>query len=618
MPVLFRLKDHFKENQLYLNRSVAVIIGASLLLLILVARLFYLQVYHHDTYVTLARNNQVRMISISPTRGLIYDRNGVVLADNTPDFSLEISPSMVKDLDDLISRLKDIIKISDTDIKNFYKQRKYKGRFERIPIRNKLTEEEVAAFSTEKYKFPEVDIHANLSRYYPFGEAFAHVLGYTGLLSEQDLNRIDPAKYRGTYVIGKSGIEKSYEDTLHGNAGFEQVETDARGRMIRHLDQIDPTAGQNIYLSIDSELQLLAYEALQNNQGAVVAIDTKTGGILAMVSKPSFDPNLFVRGIPQEIYSKLQNAKERPLFNRAIRGQYPPGSTVKPLITLQALDLNVISTNTKFNDQGYYQLHAEGRMYRDWLKKGYRGLINVEQAIIESSSTFFYFLSDKLGIDKMHDIYARFGLGAATNIDIEGEAIGIAPSPAWKKKFKRQSWFQGETLITGIGQGYTLVTPVQVASMASTIANRGIRIQPSIVKATQIADQPIIEKEMVYLPQVKVDQPQHWNTVIKAMEQVIKNPRGTAHSIYNSRSKYTVAGKTGTSQVYGIKQNEEYDADKIKVSLRDHKWFMAFAPIEDPQIAVAVIIEHNQGAPLVARRILDAYFAKLEKVDDGQ
>lgn len=615
MPVLFRLKDHFKENQLYVSRSATVIVGASLLLLLLVGRLFYLQVYHHKTYLTLARNNQVRMISIAPTRGLIFDRNGVLLADNVPDFSLEISPSLVKDLDGLISRLKGIIKISEADIKNFYKQRKYKGRFERIPIRNKLTEEEVAAFSIEKYQFPEVDIHANLSRYYPFGEAFAHVLGYTGLLSEQDMSRIDPAKYRGTYVIGKSGIEKSYEDLLHGSAGFEQVETDARGRMIRHLDQINPTPGQNIYLSLDSRLQLVAYEALQNNHGAVVAIDTKTGGILAMVSKPSFDPNLFVKGIPQEIYHKLQNARERPLFHRAIRGQYSPGSTVKPLITLQALDLNVISTNTKFNDQGYYQLHAEGRMYRDWLKEGRRGYINVEQAIIESSSTFFYFLADKLGIDKMHDIYVRFGLGSTTNIDIEGEALGIAPSPAWKKKFKRQGWFQGETLITGIGQGYTLVTPLQVATVASTIANRGIRMQPSIVKASQVADQPLVEKEVQYLPPVKINQPQHWDTVIKAMEQVIKHPRGTAHSICNSRSKYTMAGKTGTVQVYGIKQNEEYDADKIKANLRDHKWFMAFAPIEDPQIAVAVIIEHNQGAPLVARRVLDAYFAGTE---DGQ
>lgn len=608
MPVLFRLKDHFKENQLYLSRSVAVMIGVTILLSVLICRLFYLQVYHHATYVTLARNNQVRMISIAPTRGLIFDRNGVILADNIPDFSLEISPNMVKDLNNLIARLAQIIKISETDIKNFHKQRKYKGRFERIAIRNKLTEEEVAAFSIEKYKFPEVDIHANLTRSYPFGEVFAHVIGYTGLLSENDLHHVDPAKYRGTNVIGKYGIEKYYENTLRGNAGYEQVETDARGRMIRNLEQIAPTAGSNIYLSIDSKLQIAAYDALQNNKGAVVAIDTKTGGVLAIVSKPSFDPNLFVRGIPQDIYTKLQNDKERPLFHRAIRGQYSPGSTVKPLVTIKALDSNVISSKTKFFDQGFYQIHAEGRMYRDWNKDGGRGWITVEQALTESCSTFFYFVADKLGIDKMHEVFTAFGLGSATNIDIDGEAIGIAPSQAWKRKTKRQSWFHGETLITGIGQGYTLVTPLQMAEVASTIANRGIRMQPRLLKATQKPDHDLEEAATTLLSPVKLTQDEHWQVVIGAMEKAITDPRGTAHWSYIPRPKYTVAGKTGTTQVYGIKQDEEYDADKVKASLRDHKWFIAFAPVDDPQIAVAVLIEHNIGSPMVARKVFDAYF----------
>jgi penicillin-binding protein 2 len=612
MPVLFRLKDHFKENRLYLSRSVAVMVGATILLSVLVCRLFYLQVYHHATYVTLARNNQVRMISIAPTRGLIFDRNGVLLADNIPDFSLEISPNMVKDLDGLIERLAKIIKISEADIKSFHKQRRYKGRFERVAVRNKLTEEEVAAFSIEKYKFPEVDIHANLTRMYPFGEAFAHVLGYTGLLSEHDLAHIDPAKYRGTNVIGKYGIEKFYENTLRGNAGYEQVETDARGRMIRNLEQIAPTAGNNIYLSIDSKLQMAAYDALQNNKGAVVAIDTKTGGVLAMVSKPSFDPNLFVRGIPQDIYKKLQSDKERPLFHRAIRGQYAPGSTVKPLVTIKALETNVISTKTKFFDQGFYQIHAEGRMYRDWNKDGGRGWISVEQALTESCSTFFYFVADKLGIDRMHEVFTQFGLGSATHIDIDGEASGIAPSQAWKRKVKRQSWFQGETLITGIGQGYTLVTPLQMAEVASTIANRGVRMQPTLMKATQAPDQSITETKAINLTPIKLSQDEHWEIVIGAMEKAITDPRGTAHWSYRPRPKYTIAGKTGTTQVYGIKQDEEYDADKIKASLRDHKWFIAFAPVENPEIAVAVLIENNVGSPMVARKVFDAYFAEAK------
>ncbi len=611
MPTLFKLKDHFKENQLFLNRIVAATIGASLLLGVLIARQFYLQIYQHDTYATLARNNQVRMISITPTRGLIFDRNGVLLADNTPDFSLEISPNRVTDLDELISRLSKIVTISEQDIKNFHKQKKYKGRFERIPIRTKLTEAEVAAFSIEKYQFPEVDIHANLSRHYPFGEAFAHVLGYTGLLSEQDLSQIDIAKYRGTYSIGKSGIEKTYEEQLHGNAGYEQVETDARGRMIRQLDEIPSSPGQNLYLTLDSKLQLLAYDALDNHQGAVVAIDVKTGAILALVSKPSFDPNLFSKGIPQEIYDKLKHAKEQPLFHRAIRGQYPPGSTVKPLVALQALDLNVITPHTNFYDPGYYQIHADGRMYRDWLPERH-GNISLEHAIAESCTTYFYWVADKLGIDKMHDIFTRFGLGELTNIDILGESKGIAPSQAWKKKTKRQAWFHGETLITGIGQGYTLTTPLQMATVAATIANRGERYKPFLVKTLQNSDNSVVETQPAPLSKVELKNPRHWDTVIAAMEQVIKNPKGTAHWISHPKAKYSYAGKTGTVQVFGLKQDEKYDANKINSNLRDHAWFIAFAPVDDPEIAVAVVIEHSKGSPMVARRIFDAYFANKE------
>ena len=523
MAVLFKLKDHFKENQLYFNRVFAISVGASILLFVLIARQFMLQVYHHDTYATLARNNQVRMIAMAPTRGLIYDRNGVLLANNIPTFSLEISPSRVKDLDELITRLSNTISITDADIKAFDKQRKYKSRFENIAIKNRLSEEEVAAFSINKYEFPEVEITANLSRHYPLGAAFAHVLGYTGPLSEQDLTQIDISKYRGTSVIGKSGLEKHHENTLHGSSGYEQVETDARGRLIRPLEEIPSIPGLNLYLSIDSKLQLLAYDALQNHQGAVVAMDVKTGDILAMVSKPSFDPNLFVKGIAQEAYDKLQKDKDRPLFNRAVRGQYSPGSTVKPIVALQALDLNVITTSTHYNDPGYYQLHADGRLYRDWLPEGH-GLISLENAIAESCTTFFYFVADKLGIEKMHDIFSRFGLGHVTNIDTEGEAMGISPSTAWKRRVKRQGWYQGETLITGIGQGYTLVTPLQMVSVTSAIANRGIRLQPSLVKAQQTEDQTITQKEPVYLTPVQLRNPQHWDSVIKGMEKVIKSP----------------------------------------------------------------------------------------------
>lgn len=613
MPELFKLKDHFKENQLYTSRSFAAIVFCSILLCILVARQFCLQILDHDNYMTMSRNNQIRMIPLTPTRGLIYDRNGVLLADNIPSFNLEISPSLVKDLDGLIAELSKFINISESDIKSFYKQKKFRGKFESIPIRAKLSEEEVAKFSINQYRFPGVAINANLSRHYPFGHAIAHVVGYTGILSEQDLNHIDLKEYRGTQVIGKYGVEKSFEHLLHGTGGYEQVETDARGRMVRNLDQIPSSQGDNLYLTIDSKLQTLAYDLLKEQQGAAVAIDVRTGEVLAMVSKPSFDPNQFVKGIAQEDYKRLQKSSTRPLYHRAIRGQYPPGSTVKPLVALQALDLNVITTKTRFNDPGYYQLHSEGRLYRDWLEDGH-GVIGVEDAIAESCTTFFYFVADKLGIDHMHDIFQRFGLGEKTQIELDGEYAGIAPSRAWKKRTRGQNWFQGETLITGIGQGYTLVTPLQMATVASTIANRGKRLQPTIIKSTVSIDGKVSQHEPKALDPVVLKNPQHWDTIIKSMQKVITSPHGTAHWIYKANSNIEIAGKTGTVQVYGIKQDEKYDANKIKSTLRDHAWFIAFAPVENPEIAVAVVLEHTKGSPMVARKIIEGYFA--EKASD--
>lgn len=608
MPELFKLKDHFKENQLYTNRSFAAIVFCSILLCVLVGRQFYLQIIDHDNYATLARNNQVRMIPLCPTRGLIYDRNGVLLADNVPNFSLEISPSLVKDVDQLIAELSNIINIQEADIKAFYKQKKFRGKFESIPIRNKLSDEEVAKFSINQYRFPAVAVNANLSRYYPFGGALAHVLGYTGILSENDLKHIDIKEYRGIHVIGRSGIEKTYEDILHGVPGYEQVETDARGRMVRNLEQIQSIHGDNVYLTIDSRLQLLAYELLKDHQGAAVVLDAKTGEVLAMVSKPSFDPNQFVKGIAQEDYDRLLHSSKRPLYHRAIRGQYPPGSTVKPLVALQALDLNVINTKTRFNDPGYYQLNNEGRLYRDWMAEGH-GVIGVEDAIAESCTTFFYFVADKLGIDHMHDIFQRFGLGEKTQIELDGEYAGIAPSRAWKKRTRGQNWFQGETLITGIGQGYTLVTPLQMATVASTIGNRGKRLQPTLFKSSHTIDGTVTQHEPKLLAPVALKHQQHWDTVIRSMQKVITSPHGTAHWIHNSQAKFDMAGKTGTVQVFRIKQDEKYDADKIKSTLRDHAWFIAFAPINNPEIAVAVVLEHSKGSPMVARKIIEGYFA---------
>ena len=608
MPALFKLKDHYKENQLYLNRAVTAMVIISLLFFILISRLVFLQIYQHDLYVTLARNNQVRVIPIAPTRGLIYDRNGVILAENIPTFSIEITPNRSKNLDETISKLSNIINITEDEIRIFKKQLKYKGYHENIPIHTKLTDEEVARISVEKYNFPEIEIAARLSRHYPNGSIFAHALGYIGPISEDDLTKIDITKYRGVYQIGKAGIEQSYEDTLRGQAGFEQVETDARGRIIRVLDTTPPVPGKNIHLSIDSHLQTIAYNAMEQNNGAIIALDNKTGKILALVSNPSYDPNAFIQGINQKAYLALKKSPAQPLFNRAIKGQYAPGSTVKPIVAIQALEHSIIHPNERIYDPGFYQLRADGRIFRELLAKHGHGFINLEDAIAVSCTTFFYYLADKLGIERLHDIYHKFGLGQATNIDIYGEASGIAPSPRWKRQAKNAAWYPGETLNVGIGQGYTLVTPLQVVQMAATIANKGALMQPSLVQSIQ---SPTTEPEAVQpitKTQIKLLNSKHWDIITKGMEQTITNPNGTAHRIYRPGS-VRIAGKTGTAQVFSRKDDHDDNYEKIKTQahLRDHAWFMAFAPAEDPEIAIVVLLEHGKGSSAVARIVLDEY-----------
>ena len=607
MTVLFQLKDHFKENQLYLNRAVAATAMVITLFMLLILRLAYLQISQHDVYATQARNNQVRILTVTPNRGLIFDRNGVPLATNIPNFSLEIIPNRVRKLTELIKEIQTIIPISESEIANFKKQAKIKNKFESIPIKAKLTEEEVAKFSVVNYKFPAVDIAARLTRHYPHGEEFAHVLGYLGPINEKELQDISSKNYRGTHVIGKTGIEKSYEDLLHGKVGYEQVETDARGRIVRDLSTESAVPGKNIYLTLDINLQKHAYEALGNNKGAVVMIDVKTGGLLALVSKPSFDPNLFIRGIEHKTYQKLQQAKSQPLFNRAIRGQYSPGSTIKPILALQALDKELIRPKTRIYDPGYYQISEETRLFRDWKPEGH-GFINLENAIAQSCTTYFYFVAEKLGIDLIHDSFTKFGLGQVAGIDINGEAEGLAPSASWKRATKNENWFTGETLIAGIGQGYTLATPLQIAKIAATIANRGTNRKPHLLKSTQDSLQaPITEHENNDFSVIKINNEKNWDIIINAMEKTVTSSLGTAHRIYR-RKQQPIAGKTGTTQVFGLKQDETYNVDKIQESLRDHSWFMAFSPVKNPEVAIAVLIENNKGSSIVVRDLFNTYF----------
>ncbi len=614
MLSLMNLKDHSHEFRLYINRvinSIVIIVACFVLLLV---RLIYLQVLQYDKFSNLAYNNQIRMVPIDPPRGLIFDRNGILLAENTPIYSLEIIPSNVKNLNDTLSKLKEIFDLSTQEIDNFRKLFKFKYRLESIPLKSRLTEEEVAKFSVNKHLFNDVEIIARLSRNYLFDHALAHFIGFTGQISEQDLKNIDLNKYRGIHQIGKIGIEKAAEEILRGKPGYKKVETDAKGRLIRELDVTLPISGGDLYLSIDAQLQNMSAELLKNSQGAVVAIEPKTGELLTLFSNPSFSANLFARGMDYNSYQELQNSQDQPLFNRAISGQYPPGSIVKPLIALQALEHHVITPNFVLYDPGYYKLKNDERLYRGWKKQGH-GFIDLENAIAQSCGTYFYYLADKLGIDKIYQILSDFGLGKPVGINIDGENSGIAPSRAWKYQTKQQSWYPGETLITGLGQGYTLVTPIQIAQVASILANRGEKVQLVTIKKYKSPNEEIkffpIKDQVKDKQEIKINNEKNWDVIIKAMRKVITSDAGTAHYI-NVSKEITIAGKTGTVQLFGLKQDQKYEEQKLKKKLRDHTWFMAFAPVEDPKIAIAVLLENEKGSNKVAGKLINFYLNKLK------
>ena len=610
------LKDHAQEYRLYVNRVVSAIIIIGSCFILLLVRLIYLQIVEHDKFSALSNNNQMRVIPIDPPRGLIFDRNGVLLAENTPIYSLEIIPSNVVDLQKTLDQLQRMFKFSEQEIQAFTKLFKIKYRLDSIPIKLRLTEEEVARFSVDKHLFDDVEIVARLSRNYLFDYTLAHLIGFTGQISEQDLkNNIDINKYRGIHQIGKTGIEKTAENILRGISGIKKVETDARGNIVRELDVFLPSAGADLYLTIDVALQNMAAELLKDSQGAVVAIEPATGEILTLFSNPSFSANLFAQGMDQQTYQNLQNSLEQPLFNRAISGQYPPGSILKPLIALQALEHNVITPDYTIYDPGYYKLKNDERLYRGWKREGH-GYINLENAIAQSCGTYFYHVADKLGIDRIHDILSHFGLGKQVGINIDGENTGLAPSRSWKYKMKQQAWFPGETLITGLGQGYALVTPLQIARVATIIANRGKKLPISTIKKYRLNNKEFTINEVDYYfknkteqQNIKINNEKNWDIIIQSMQKVITSEMGTAHFIH--QPNITIAGKTGTAQIFGLKQDEKYQESKVKKQLRDHTWFMAFAPVEDPKIAIAVILEHEKFSYKVASKIINFYLKKI-------
>ncbi|MCH8248301.1 MAG: penicillin-binding protein 2 [Proteobacteria bacterium] len=594
-----------------------------MLLGLVVARLVQLQVFNHELFAEKSQGNRVRIEPVPPIRGLVFDRKGRVIAENLPAYQLELIPEQVDDIDDTLNRLAAINLIEPDDIPRFKELSRSGPQFKPITLKFRLTDEEIANFAIQRPRFPGIDFRPRLVRHYPNGELFAHAVGYVGALSAGDLRRLDSARYAGTSHTGKTGVESSFENDLHGYAGFRHLITNARGRQIpadsrELLDSLPmdetPRPGSNIYLSLDLDLQQVAYDALAGRRGAVVALDPTNGEILALVSTPSFDPNLFAVGMSTAQYGELQDNLDRPLFNRAVRGTYPPGSTIKPMLSLAALETGATNLTRKTVCIGYFQLEGNEHRYRDWKPEGH-GPVDLHDAIEQSCDVYFYQLGVNLGIDNMHDYLTRFGLGSATGVDVLGEKPGLVPSREWKRNnfsdSDNQRWYHGETVIAAIGQGFMLTTPLQLASAVGTLAMRGDRYRPHLVAAVE---DPISQKRELVEPElignVEIDNTFYWDSVLAAMHDVMQGPRGTARAV-GTGAPYEMAGKSGTAQLVSIAQDEEYDKEEIAERLRDHALFISFAPFDDPRIAVAVIVENGSSgsgvAAPIAKAIMDQY-----------
>ena len=612
------IQDRQREARLVVVRAAVAGLVVLLALSLVIMRLMRLQVQQHEHFSVLSQDNRVKVQPVPPTRGLIYDAKGIVLADNHPSFSLEITIEKVEDLQGTIEALAAIIPVDETDRARFERMKRQRVRFQGVPLRLNLTPEEVARFSVDSYRFPGVDVRAELIRTYPRGELTAHVLGYVGRINEEETQRIDTSDYAGTNFIGKTGVEMAHEALLHGQVGYQQVEVNARGRVLRTLEGRPPVPGRDLHLYLDIGLQQAATEALGDNRGSVVAIDPRTGGVLALVSKPSFDPNLFVEGISQDDYQALLYSPDKPLYNRAVRGQYPPGSTVKPFVGLAGLATGAINAGSTKYCPGYFRLPGQSHRYRCW-RRGGHGTLALDQAVVQSCDVYFYGLAHDLGIGRLKHFLGEFGFGARTGIDVAGELGGLVPSKEWKEQARKQVWYPGETLIVGIGQGAFLTTPLQLAAATATMANRGHFIQPRVARASQVPGAVAAEELPARSHQVQVGDAHHWDQIIRAMTDVIESPRGTAKRIQTN--SYRIAGKTGTAQVFSVGQSETYNASRIDKRMHDHALFIAFAPVEDPRIAVAVIVENgghggSVAAP-VARRVMDAYLGGTLLVAQG-
>lgn len=613
-----KIRDLHAERQTFLARVLIGFCACLVLLAILLARLIDLQVLNHDYFSTRANDNRMRLVVVPPVRGLIYDRNGTVLAQNSPTYVLELVPEQVRDIDDTLARLGKVLTLTDTDIERFRERLRRSPRYRGVALRTRLAFDEVASFQINRHDFPGVDVHAALNRHYPLGASMAHVVGYVGGITEADLRHFDANNYRGVTHIGKTGVERSFETLLHGEIGASIIETNATGRPLRELEHRPGLPGKNLYLSIDARLQLEAEAALSGFEGAVVALDPRSGEVLALVSLPSFDPQPFVDGLDHETFRGLNENPERPLFNRAIAGTYPPGSTIKPMMAFIGLEQAVFTAEHRVFCPGHFELPNVTRRFRDWKRSGH-GWMNLDRSIAESCDVYYYQLAHELGMERIEGMLGEFGLGAPTGIQLPGERAGILPSREWKRRVRNEAWFPGETLNIGIGQGYMTMTPLQMAQMTSRIARRGEGVRPRILRAIEYPVQTRLGAVAgETLPAIEARDARHWQAIINGMLSTLHSPGGTAFNT-GRQLPYRLAGKTGTSQVAGLSQEDDLapQVASIPKHLRDHALFVGFAPAAEPRIAVAVIVEHGGSggavAAPIAARIINAWLA----LDDG-
>jgi len=609
MSIATQLKNLDRELARFHGRLKVGAAFVALLATALLARGYYLQIVQHDHYIQRAESNRISRVPAAPNRGLILDRNDRILAENYSAYTLELTRAKTGDLDATLAVVGELIEITPGQLRRFRRLLSESHEFETIPLKSKLTDEEVAIIAANRYRLPGVDVKARLFRNYQAGPGMAHVLGFIGRINDRDLKRLrDDGReqnYKGSAYIGKTGLEQSYESLLHGRTGFDQMETDASGRAVRMLSRIPPVPGKDLRLHLDAALQAVAEHAFGDYLGGLVALDPNTGGVLALVSRPGFDPNLFVDGIDPETWKSLNESPDRPMVNRALRGVYPPGSTIKPLLALAGLELGLRKPSDSFVDPGHYSLPNSSHQFRDWKREGH-GVVDLRRSISQSCDTYYYRLAVDMGIDRMHDYLAQFGLGQKTGIDLDGESGGLLPSRDWKQRRFKQAWYPGETVIAGIGQGYHLTTPLQLAVATAMLANGGVRIEPRLVQAVR---DPL---DHAWQPQAGGARaqlaitPKHLEVVREGLMDVMR-PGGTA-ARSAAGAPYTIAGKTGTAQVVGIKQGARYDASRLAREHLDHALFIAYAPTENPTIAVAVMVENGGSGSGVAAPIARAVF----------